>query len=112
LKVTGLSAERYALTIDDQEAGTFSKDELAMGVNLAMLPTPMARQSLEVHAFTLKHNNIHAARWRQLQVPLEKDALDRVRPAMAALDELEQELILRQRAAAQPQARHFKLIAR
>lgn len=110
LKVTGLpGGARYAVRIDGEEVGAFTREELAAGVNLATLPTPMAKQALEVHALTLKHNNIHFARWRQVQVPLEKDALDKVRPAMGALDDLDQEIVGRQRAAAQPRARHFEL---
>ena len=112
LRVTGLDGPRYALLIDGDEAGVFTREQLAEGVNLAQLPTPMAKQALEVHDFTLKHNNIHAARWRQVQVPLAKDALEGTRPTLAALDELERELIVRQRAAAQPRARRFELAAR
>ena len=112
LRVTGLDGPRYELLIDGDEAGVFTREQLAEGVNLAQLPTPMAKQSLEVHDFTLKHNNIYAVRWRQVQVPLAKDALEGARPTLAALDELERELIVRQRAAAQPRARRFELAAR
>jgi len=97
--------------IDGEQVGTFSSADLARGVNLAVLPTPMARQAREVHAFTLKHNTVHFARWRQIQVPMEKDALTHTRPTLAALDELEQELVIRQRAAAQPRARRYELVA-
>ena len=72
----------------------------------------MLKQALEVHDLTLKHNNIHAARWRQVQAPLAKEELEGTRPALAALDSLERELILRQRAAAQPRARRFELAER
>jgi len=112
LRVNGLEGPRYALRIDGDEVGVFSKEQLAEGVNLAGLSTPMAKQALEVHAFTLKHNNIHFARWRQVQTPLDKDSLDRSRPALVALDDLEKELIVRQRAAAQPRARKFELVSR
>ena len=71
----GLAAGRYTLKIDGEPAGTFTAEQLAQGINLAELPTPMARQAAEVHALTLRHNNIHAARWRQIQVPLEKRQL-------------------------------------
>ena len=36
---------------------------------------PMLKQALAVHDLTLKHNNIHFARWREVQVPLEKENL-------------------------------------
>ena len=111
LKVTGLTAARYTLRIDDESVGSFTREELADGVNLAVLSTPMAKQAAEVHALTLKHNNIHAARWRQLQVPLEKDAPAHLRGAMDALDTLEGDLVLAQRTTAQPRARRYQLTA-
>ena len=47
----------------------------AEGINLAILPTPMAKQAADVHAMTLKHTNIHNARWRILQTPLADDGI-------------------------------------
>jgi len=111
LKVTGLTAPRYTLRIDGESVGSFTGEELAAGINLAPLNTPMARQAAEVHALTLKHNNVHFARWRQVQVPLEKETLARAKAAMEALDALEEEIISRQRAAAQPKPRKFALTA-
>jgi lysophospholipase L1-like esterase len=110
LKVTGLTAPRYTLKIDGDEAGTFSKDELAAGVNLAMVPTPMARQAAAVHALTLKHNNVHFVRWRQLQLPFENDTAPQKHTAIGALDALELELVNEQRAAAQPKPRRYELL--
>ncbi len=109
LKVTGLKAARYALRIDGEIAGTFTRQELAEGVNLASLATPMAAQAAAVHALTLKHNSIHFARWRQVQVPLEGLTLKTVEPAMDALDRLDAELVVQQRAQAQPKPRAYCL---
>ena len=111
LTVRGLAAGRYTLKIDSEPAGTFTAEQLAHGINLAELPTPMARQAAEVHALTLRHNNVHAARWRQIQVPLEKDNSPHVSKALEALDELEADIVRQQRAAAIPKARHFELTA-
>ena len=97
------------MKIDSEPAGTFTAEQLAHGINLAELPTPMARQAAEVHTLTLRHNNVHAARWRQIQVPLEKDNSPHVSKALEALDELEAEIVRQQRAAAIPKARHFEL---
>ena len=110
LKITGLKLGRYGLKIDGTSVGSFTSDEFAAGVNLAMLPTPMAKQAADVHAFTLKHNNVHFARWRSIQVPLEKEALTLKPPAMSALDALEQEIVTQQRALAQPKPHTFQLI--
>lgn len=109
LKVTGLAAGKYTLRIDGEEVGTFSAAELAGGVNLAKYRTPMWGQAAQVHALTLKHNNIHFARWRSLQVPLEMDKLRGTVPGMDALDGLETEIVERQRAMAQPVAHKFEL---
>ncbi len=109
LKVTGLRGSDYVLLIDGDEVGTYSKEALAEGVNLATLPTPMARQAAAVHALTLKHNNIHFARWRQVQLPLENDQLVQEPLVLGALDSLEAELVQQQRAAAQPKPHRFEL---
>jgi lysophospholipase L1-like esterase len=111
LRVSGLTAARYQLKIDGEPIGSFTKDELAAGVNLAALPTltPMAKQAADVHALTLKHNNIHFTRWRQLQTGLEKDSPAHLKQAMDALDALEVDLIAAQRAAAQPKAHRYEL---
>ncbi|HOQ44397.1 MAG TPA: SGNH/GDSL hydrolase family protein [Bryobacteraceae bacterium] len=109
LKVTGLAEGRYSLSIDGEKVGTFTSRELAEGINLASLPTPMAEQAAAVHDLTLKHNNIHYARWRQVEVPLESLKLKTIRPAMDALDKLEAEIVLQQRAQAQPKARAYRL---
>ena len=88
-------------------AGTFTAEQLAGGINLATLPTPMARQAAEVHALTLLHNNIHYARWRQVQVPMEKDGAANLLKALSAMDDLEGDVLKQQRAAAQPRPRHY-----
>jgi lysophospholipase L1-like esterase len=111
LQVTGLAAARYKLEVDGQPAGTFTREELAAGINLATLPTPMEKQAAAVHDLTLKHNNVHFARWRQVQVPLASDQPPHAQAAMDALDALEADLIQQQHAAAQPKPHHFTLVA-
>lgn len=111
LRVTGLTAARYKLEIDGEAVGDFTKEDLASGVNLATLPTPMRKQAAAVHDLTLKHNNVHFARWRQVQVPLANLQPRHMQAAMDALDALEADLIQQQRAAAQPKAHRFMLIA-
>ena len=110
LKVRGLQTGRFALKIDGETVGSFTAEELSAGVNLAALPTPMAAQAARVHALTLRHSSIHNARWRQVQVPLEKSAAPHLLKALDALDELEGDVIREQRAAAQPVAHRFELV--
>jgi len=42
LKVSGLPAGKYTLKIDGAEIGDFSSEQLEQGINLAVLPTPIA----------------------------------------------------------------------
>ena len=109
LKVTGLAPGPYALRIDGRQVGVFRAAELARGINLGALPTPMVRQAADVHALTSKHNDIHFARWRSVQLRLAGQELSRDAAALEALDALEEELIVKQRAAARPRPRQFSL---
>ncbi len=113
LKVTGLTAANYNLKIDGDEIGSFTKEQLAEGINLATLATPMTKQAAEVHKLTLQHNNAHFQRWRQIQVPLADSKSPNVQKAvkdlMAALDDEEAVVVKQQRAAAQPKRRQFQL---
>jgi len=115
LKVTGLKGDRYTLSIDGKEVGKFTSDQLSQGVNLALLPTPMQKQALDVHTLTIKHNNLHFQRWRQIQVPLadyKNPKLDSaIGPVLEALDEEEGKVVQQQRAAAQPKPHQFELSA-
>lgn len=109
LAVAGLAAGKYDLKIDGQAVGSFSSEELAAGVNLATLPTPMAKQAAEVHRLTLRRCDVHNARWRTLEVPLASDFFTNAAPAMKALDDLDEEIRGRQRNAARPVPRRYEL---
>jgi len=109
LRLNSLSASRYRLKIDGEDVGVFTREQLSDGINLATLPsTPMLKQAAEVHAITLRHNNIHFVRWRQIQVPLEP-LLAHKQAAMDAMDALDNDLIQQQHAAAQPKPHHYEL---
>jgi len=110
LRVTGLSAANYSLKIDDEEVASFTREQLAQGVNLGELATPMAKQAAEVHELTLRHNDLHYARWREVQVPLQEQSFAHLKAAFEALDHLEDEVIAKQRATAQPRPHRFELI--
>jgi lysophospholipase L1-like esterase len=109
LKVTGLTAARYVLKIDGEVVGNFSKEQLSDEINLATLATPMLRQAAAVHTLTTKHNLVHYARWRQVQVPLQNDTSPHVQKAIDALNALEADLVGQQRAAAEPKSHRFEL---
>ncbi len=109
LKVSGLSATRYSLKIDGTSVGEFSNSELSSGINLAVLATPMVKQAAQVHALTLKHNNIHFLRWRNVQVPMQNDNLASMPKALAGLDAIEADVVAQQHAAAMPVSHKFEL---
>jgi lysophospholipase L1-like esterase len=109
LKVTGLTAARYALKIDGEKVGDFTKEQLAEGINLALESTPMLKQASSVHDLTVNHNDVHFARWREIQVPLQEYHFSRAQAALDVLDKLEDQIVQQQRAMAKPKPRHFVL---
>jgi len=110
LRVTGLDASRkFSLAVNGLAVGEFSGGELAGGMNLAKLDTPMMRQAAQVLAYTVKRVAIHQLRWRQLQIPFEKDGLPRMASVLDQLDGLDQDLEARQHAAAKPSATYYEL---
>ena len=63
LKITGLTAERYDVMIDDELATTLTKQELAKGWNLAMTAGPITKQAQEVLALIFKKNVLGQTLW-------------------------------------------------
>jgi lysophospholipase L1-like esterase len=110
LRVTGLEAPRYQLMIDGGEVSHFTKDQLAAGVNLAELETPMFGQAKSVHELTLRHNNLHFQRWRTIQVPFERKDYPNLDKALHGLDALEADTVVEQRAKAKPILHRFELV--
>jgi lysophospholipase L1-like esterase len=111
LRVPGLKAGHWALRIDGQQIKVFTAEELAKGVNLATLQTPMWKQARAVQALVQKRSDTHNIRWRSIEIPLADDHLTQAGPAMAALDALDAELAQRIQAESQPKPHHFELVA-
>jgi len=109
LRVANLGAAQYTLKVDGTEVGTFSKEALEKGVNLAAYATPMLAQAKQVHALTIQHNKFHAIRWRDVQVPFESETAAEVSRAIEGLDAIEARLVARQREAAVPRPHRFEL---
>jgi lysophospholipase L1-like esterase len=110
LRVTGLDGGRkFALAINGLAVGEFTGAQLGGGMNLAKLDTPMMRQAAQVLAYTVKRTGIHQLRWRQLQIPYEKDGLPRMAALLDQMDALDQDLEGRQHAAARPSATYYEL---
>jgi lysophospholipase L1-like esterase len=111
LKVTGLSSTSYSLKINGKAIGSFTREQLSSGVNLALLPTPMMSQAAAVHALTLKRAAVHNTRWRNLQTPFEKETLPRITTILENLDALDADLAAMQRTTAQPSTCFYELVA-
>ena len=116
LQVVGLKpASRYTLKIDGGDVGDFTAEELAQGINLATLSTPMSQQARQVLKLVSQHNDQHSMRWRAIQVPLAGDKSPAVQqalpPLLAALDAEEEATVVQEHDAAQPVAHHYELIA-
>jgi len=115
LKVSGLAGGRYSLQIDGAAVGTFTATELAAGLNLALLNTPMARQADAVLLLALKHNRLHTVRWRAVEVgtaEITTEPVTRLRgQLMDEMDAEERDLIRDERARAQPASHHYELVA-
>jgi hypothetical protein len=112
LKVQGAPASKYALKIDGEDIAEVTREQLAAGVNLAELDTPMSRQAKSVHNLTLQHNNLHFQRWRTIQVPNERRGYPGLAKAIEGLDTLEADMVAEQRANAKPQPHRFELVPR
>jgi len=110
LRVVDLEAERYTLKIDNKAIGTFTRGQLAEGINLAELSTPMSKQAMAVESLTEKHNSIHFARWRIVQVPLAGLNAPHLQRVLDDMNVLDREIVDEQRAAALPKTRTYELI--
>ncbi len=111
LTVTNLAAPRYTLKIDGKSIGEFTKEQLAGGVNLATLNTPMLQQALLVGKLSQLRSNVHNSRWREYQVPQANDpqATQFLPALLKNLDAADEPLTKAQRDAAKPRAHQFML---
>lgn len=112
LKVSGLTG-RYTLSIDGKSVGTYSAEDLAAGVNLATLDTPMAAQAQRVMDLVRTRIEAHNQRWRSIQTNWqfanEKEGLKQRNDVLSALDRYDVALDKAARKAAQPVAHRFSL---
>ena len=68
LTVTGLEAPRYALIIDGVNAGEFTREQLAAGINMTALPGPVTTQMQELFKKIFAKNQAFYKRWRSVQI--------------------------------------------
>jgi len=113
LKVTGLTAASYSLKIDGSAVGTFSKEQLGQGINLARYDTPMMEQADKVLTLVWHRVDVRFYGWRGVQLPLRDNTTpgiqDDVNQILAKLDQWQNSLVAETHAAAQPQPHHYEL---
>ena len=106
LRVTALPAGSYKLQIDGREVGEFSAEQLATGINLALLETPMLEQSRRLAADTEIRTTIDTQLFDLIVKPEDQITPETVKQ----LAEAEEKAIGRQRADARPVAHHYELL--
>ncbi|MGH9584918.1 MAG: SGNH/GDSL hydrolase family protein [Bryobacteraceae bacterium] len=113
LQASGLKAASYTLGIDGHPVGTFSKEQLAHGINLAQHDTPMMDQSYKVLSLVWHRVDIRFYGWRGVQVALRKDKTPGIQEAvdnlLTVLNREQNDLVAKAHAAAQPQPHHYEL---
>ncbi len=108
LVVTGLHPGVFKLSIDGQALGTYSAEQLANGINLAELDTPMTRQARDVYDLKVRHLDIHQFRWRTVQVPMDGSS-GHMAQSLRELDALEADVVAQQRSGAKPRKHTYEL---
>ena len=106
LRVTGLSAASYSLEIDGQKIGSFSRQELANSVNLALYQTPMEQQAKSIDWTTDDRAKLSGTRFDLLT---EAGDIPSRQAAIKALDTLDQRMIDAEYKSAQPKPHTFML---
>ncbi len=107
LGVDHLSAPRYTLKIDGHVIATFTREELAAGVNLALYSTPMLSQARGVDGDELKRTQLDQANFiLAIEDPKTPDAAG----ATKAIEEKDGAIVDDQRKSAQPLPHVFELI--
>lgn len=106
LHVKALNPGDYDLLIDSRKVGRFSSDQLASGINLARMETPMLEQARLVAFDTERVNNLESARFNLINA----SATAEQSPTAQALAIAYEQGVNRQRADAQPRICHYELM--
>lgn len=106
LKVSALTAGSYDLVIDGRKIGSFTAAQLAGGINLATMDTPMLEQALLVAFDTEKVNLLESQRFQIIRGTATPEQL----ATAQALADAYPGAVARQRADAQPLTHHYELV--
>jgi hypothetical protein len=114
LKIEGLSAGKYTVTIDGEVAATVTAGELGQGWNLAYKAGPITRQSNDLLELVAKKNGVYFERWRSVQLfyypdwaAKDSDFELRRKAELARRDAEIEALEAKINADRQPKQRHF-----
>jgi hypothetical protein len=106
LRVTSLPRGSYQLRIDGQEVGVCSAEQLAEGVNLALLETPMLEQARRVGMDTQIKGTLDLQIFDLNVKPQDQVTPETIKELSAASDRA----LARQRADSQPVPHHYELL--
>jgi lysophospholipase L1-like esterase len=107
LQVRRLPAARYNLMIDGEKISTLDSAALETGVNLALLETPMQKQSRAIDSKADSRAKISATRFNLLTA---SPAIQDLSGALSAIDELDRRMLNDERQQAQPKPHHISLM--
>jgi lysophospholipase L1-like esterase len=114
LQIASLPAASYQLKIDDKDIAAFTREQLAAGVNLATLDTPMLEQAMKVLQYAHQHTDIHWEVWRNVRLNLthyDSPAVnDAVNKAIEHMEAANQEAVAMERKTAHPLPHTFALV--
>jgi len=107
LRVSGLTSDEYTLFIDGIRVGDFRRDQLIVGINLAMLTSPITQQAQSVDHVADDRAKADALRFTILTQGTKLAHLNETIEGLSEWDELRwQQEVLR----AKPIAREFRLV--
>jgi len=106
VRIAGLGAGTYSLSVDGKDAGQFSSRALAEGLPVGRLSSTATEASSKIESLIRSRADLYFFRWRQIEVPYAKDYKGAA-PATAALDSLIEEM--RGRAQAQGAFHRYEL---
>jgi lysophospholipase L1-like esterase len=107
LRVRGLTAPRYTLSVDGQKVGSYTAEQLNQGVNLALAQTPMEQGAKAVDWTSDDRAKLSGTRFDLLT---EKAEIPEREAGVQALDALDRQLMAQEYQAAQPRSHSFELV--
>ena len=110
LTVSNMPAGSYGLKIDGTFVATFTHEQLAKGVNLAVLNTPMVQQAWKVVDMTMKVISVRFNRWRNFEHGIDGTPQKERDAAIESIMRLEQRIVIERKKLAQPVPHVFELV--